>query len=569
MKHTTSLLFALGILVNTFAQCMLYEVSMEDRFNNSAMVIEGSVIDQYAIKKNNYIYTIHEIKISAVFKGNPEGSVVKVVTLGGAVENEMVVAHPSLELRPEERGVYFIDSKELENNSYFVYSGPQGLIRYDLEKDKAYDPFNDYGGIYSSFYPQILSLTESNQYRVIEKIGLNKPTNNKAAGSITDFSPKNLTAGTKSVLTITGSNFGISRGSGRVEFANASSGPNTVNPSSAQYISWTDTEIKVEVPSAAGTGRIRVLKNGTSTSSEDLVIEYAQLNVNTTNGFAYPVAHVNDNQKGGYDWRMHTSFDANSNAKSTFERAFENWIDATCVNWNLLTPTAIDATQNDGNNVIRFGASGEVSTGVLAVTSSYYGSCGAATVWYLQEVDMTYNVDITWNFDQGSPKPFEYDLESVTIHELGHAHQLGHVNDEVDIMHRSIGPGKRNRSIKESNRRAGNFVQAQSVSKNSCGPSEMINFPGCTSILSVMENADKEVYTTYPNPLNDELWIEFNSISDIPMNYEITDMSGKLVSEGTCHGLVNRVDVSEINSGLYLLTIRSKGYSETSRIVIQ
>ena len=570
MRYFISLAIVLASFSFSFSQCMLYEVSLEERFNNSVSVIEGKVLDQYAVKIDGYIYTIHEIEPTASFKGNSENEIIKIATPGGKLNDEILVVTPSLQLSVDESGVFFIKDQYITDHARKLYAGPQGFLRYDIEKNMAYAPFDEFYGIAENLYPLLIELGQNN-YTRIKKINFNNSSpNNKTAGPITSISPDTLSAGTKSILTITGSGFGVSRGSGRVEFDNASSGPSSVSPAAAQYISWKDNEIMVEVPSEAGTGRVRVIKGGLSTSQDVLKIEFAQSNVVTNNGFAFPVAHINDNQKGGYDWRMNVSFDGNTNANNSFRRAIQNWIDATCVNWTIIEPTNVDKTTQDGTNIVRFGASGEVSTGVLAVTSSYYGTCSGGTIWYLSEVDMTYNDDIQWNFDQGSPKNFEYDIESVTVHELGHAHQLNHVIDEVDIMHRSIGPGDVNRDLSGINRKAGNFVQAQSVVKNACGPGAMTNFPGCTSILSVEEKLNDFDIEYFPNPVGNELTININQLNDIPVEFEIIDLSGKLIQNGILTAKMNKLDVSEIDAGLYLLSLKTPaGITKVSRLVIE
>ena len=119
-------------------------------------------------------------------------------------------------------------------------------------------------------------------------------------------------------------------------------------------------------------------------------------------------------------------FDANTNAKNSFIRAMESWRDVTCVNWEVIEPTPSNTTAQDGTNIVRFGNSGELSAGVLATTFSRYLSCNLSKIWYVSEIDLTYDPDVTWNFDASSPKFSEFDIESVTLHELGHAHQLGH-----------------------------------------------------------------------------------------------------------------------------------------------
>ena len=88
---------------------------------------------------------------------------------------------------------------------------------------------------------------------------------------ITGFSPSIIRAGTNEVLTITGTNFGATRGNGQILFADADSiGSYFKRCDSIDYVSWTNTEIKVKVPSlvlsdtlnpTAGSGIFKIVTN--------------------------------------------------------------------------------------------------------------------------------------------------------------------------------------------------------------------------------------------------------------------------------------------------------------------
>ena len=130
---------------------------------------------------------------------------------------------------------------------------------------------------------------------------------------INDFVPVTTSAGTGSQITITGSGFGPGPASANkyVEFANADNGGLTgVKPALVEYVSWSDNQIVVIVPSRAGTGAINVY-NGTSTvvSSSRLIVSYNIINATT-----YQVKHANRNTEGGYTWQLELEFNKQSNA---------------------------------------------------------------------------------------------------------------------------------------------------------------------------------------------------------------------------------------------------------------
>ena len=67
-------------------------------------------------------------------------------------------------------------------------------------------------------------------------------------------------------LTLTGANFGSSRGSGYVLFA-----PN-VRPSSGDYVTWSDSRIVVKVPVGAQSGDVKVVATGSQSSGTKRII---------------------------------------------------------------------------------------------------------------------------------------------------------------------------------------------------------------------------------------------------------------------------------------------------------
>ena len=564
---TFFLLVSSGFL---YSQCMLVEVPLENRISGAPIILEGEVISSGEIYRDehNIMHTVHRVAVLQLFKGSYPESEILVETPGGVTATEIHRITPSLQLKAGETGIFFLEAPG-ERQLHEAYGGPQGFIAYDPHEDKAYDAFHTYEGISGSLYETIINQV-GQAPRVIKKYKLpTASTHEKGADAITSISPLLITAGTNSVLTIKGNNFGATRGAGFVSFPNASSGPPSVTPENAQYLLWSNEEIRVEVPSGAGTGKVTVKKTSTFESAETLTIQFAQLNVTTFTGDAFQADHINQNSQGGYSFRMSNAFDANTNAKSSFIRAMESWRDVTCVNWEVIEPTPINNTAQDGTNIVRFGNSGELSAGVLATTFSRYQACNSSKIWYVSEIDLTYDPDVTWNFDASSPKFSEFDIESVTLHELGHAHQLGHVIDASDVMHRSIGPGENKRTLPFNSRVAGKFVQAQSVQANVCGPGPMLNYPGCLGV-GIDEEKEENAFAVYPNPASDHVDLSWNRNIEGPVNITLIDYAGKQVLTMTTDGNNIRLSTAELNAGLYLVQLNENGNTlHTERLIIE
>ncbi|MFT7163342.1 MAG: hypothetical protein ACI9GZ_004544, partial [Bacteroidia bacterium] len=282
-------------------------------------------------------------------------------------------------------------------------------------------------------------------------------------------------------LTINGSGFGSSRGNGYVEFKNANDGGNTwVRPLASEYVSWSDSEIKVKVTASsggganngtAGTGGIRVFENsGTSaTSSNDLIVRFSRLNV-VSDGEPFQTKHINQNNNGGYTFFYHPSFP--TAAKAAFESELNDWRCGVLVNFGIGQSTSTAKPARDGENIIRFSDTSEMPQGVLGVTYSWWAGCITGQ-WYVEEIDMMYNSDQSFYFGEGSTPSGQYDFRTVVLHEIGHAVQLGHVINSNESMHFSVARGQSKRELSDRDKEGGEFVMNQSSTTNSCSQGTM------------------------------------------------------------------------------------------------
>lgn len=91
----------------------------------------------------------------------------------------------------------------------------------------------------------------------------------------------------------------------------------------------------------------------------------------------------------------------------------------------------------DGANTVGWGAQ---SGSVLAVTCSWYSTVGSP---YKPAVEFDMEFDPDWNWTTGSPT--QVDLESVALHEFGHALGLNHTGDGSAVMFASYPSGAQKR----------------------------------------------------------------------------------------------------------------------------
>src|SRR5689334_18686983 len=105
-----------------YSQCSLYPVPLFQRVNNSSLMIEGKVISQKSFwnSAGNYIYTSNLIQVNKVLKGEMSAAFVEVMTDGGEVGLRKQTVEPSLQLNPNDEGIFTLIN--FEQTSQFGYS---------------------------------------------------------------------------------------------------------------------------------------------------------------------------------------------------------------------------------------------------------------------------------------------------------------------------------------------------------------------------------------------------------------------------------------------------------------
>jgi surface protein len=87
--------------------------------------------------------------------------------------------------------------------------------------------------------------------------------------------------------------------------------------------------------------------------------------------------------------------------------------------------------------------------------------------------------------------------------------------------------------------------------------------PNCSSILSTSENISKTEISIYPNPVND--FINIKNLKNIS-SYKIIDFSGRVIQSKN-NFIENRIDVTSLSKGNYILEITSKHSVENFKFI--
>lgn len=490
------------------SQCMLVPVPLDQRLQQSTLVVEGVVSNQRSLwdDRHKNIYTIYTVQLTTVFKGSPVGTTVEVLGQGGQVGNQRDEVSNSLQAWVGRAGVFALipANKPLSTGAllYECYAGVQGLIAYDPADRSARGVFDSYASVSSNLYP-LLEAKTGQARRVVGNFSweqvrqrgamAHEPANRNptapetinsgtAIAAVSGFSPTSITAGTNSILTITGTGFGSTQGTAYVQFKDADNGGSGwLTPLSGDYVSWSDTQIQLYVPNGAGTGQIRVVTGSTSTSSGSLTVSYNLTNVNYNNTNHYLAKLYSDNGSGGYTFSFFTDF-SGTNAATYYTRAMADWNCNSGVNFRInASTTTTDVAASDLVNVVRLDNGSELSVGVLGQTTVRSTGCTTSS-WYVSEIDMVFDDGTNWYYGTGTPSASQYDFYSVALHELGHAHLQNHVINSGTMMHYAIGTATSARSFSATQETAGAaYIMTQSTGSANCFTSVMTSWSACTT----------------------------------------------------------------------------------------
>lgn len=249
---------------------------------------------------------------------------------------------------------------------------------------------------------------------------------------IDSVTPTSGSAGTNTRVTIKGTHFGASPGDGGVAFLD----PAYVVP--APIISWSDTQIVVEVPADASSGDICVVSdtNGVASISNPMPFKVT---------FAYSGARWADSSiPVGYRINTHGTPDVEDEFQA-IHAAFDTWSNISTSKMVFSfegTTSAVGFDNNDGRNTISFDPGGLASidgavdsNAVAVVITRLSGST-------IVEQDIVFNDQLAWS---STGEPNKYDIQSVTTHEAGHMLCLFDLYGDVDAhktMYGFGGPGE-------------------------------------------------------------------------------------------------------------------------------
>ena len=583
MKHLFKTTVYILIFIFSYSQLssqeLLQEIPLEKQVKNATSIIEGKVIAKKSYWDSDYnlIYTVNTLEVTKIFKGKTV-SKVNVITMGGTVNESSSIVNPSLSLNYNDVGLITLQESDIKlvdyNTSngilYKPYCTVQSFYKYNTFNNEVINTFQTIPNI-SDFNLQVEKLTgiTSKKTDLANKSNnLTKVTSSKAvlAPSNINFSPSSIGAGSQSQLTITGNGFGNS--TGVVFFRDPDNGGRGfASALDSDIISWTDTRIVMQVPARAGTGTI-VIRNSAgqeTQSTNSLFIPFSLTNLGRR-----PAQHFDLNGNGGLTWRINFEIAGDKQVNDAVLRAIDTWRCETGISWEIGPNTNVNSSINDGINAISFG---DLPAGTLGITFVKGSTCDGR-VFLINDVDviMRRPNTVNWNFGPGPTARFSTDFETTFLHELGHAHLLGHVINSSDLMNFSITSGRDTRTLGSANITGADIIMDNSTTRRVCRNQNLLQTFVCptNSLTDEILNNTITPIRVFPNPNKGVFFIE----AEANLNLEkavIFDVSGRLIKEIDLTGVTNTttVDLSGASSGLYFVNIYYNNTKEVKKVLVE
>lgn len=250
---------------------------------------------------------------------------------------------------------------------------------------------------------------------------------------IASVTPAGRNAGIGETVTIAGSNFGATKGSGSVQFYTGRAGYGEGDWATAATTSWSDTGIVAVVPAGAGSGGVVVNTNAGQQSSAYLYEV----------GFSFSGRRWDS---GPLMYKINENCVDVTGEGAAIQRAMATWSAASDFQYVYggSTTQGTNPPGLDYSNEIYFASSGFSSPSTLAWNYIYY----MPTTLVILDSNVIFNDTHTWS--STTPAAGQYDIESVALHELGHSLQLDDqygTLDSAKVMYGYGNPGATKRVL--------------------------------------------------------------------------------------------------------------------------
>lgn len=429
--------------------------------------------------------------------------------------------------------------------------------------------------------------------------------------SILDFFPRRIPAGDgdKSLLTIKGNGFGISKG--KVFFVNAENASTMIETNEEDISLWTENEIQLTVPSIngangfcgqmtagalepAGSGKFMVVAANTDQSPlsfTEIEIPYASVNYRLSNCKTYRPSLINKNGANatlkGYTFNLGPLLSNNTDVISSLESALCEWNRGTGISWEYGGASTLNSEDPlDNVNLIYEDSNLFNGTDALMrtfISGQHISSCqiiGGGNPTFLQDVDIAIRPssgNVIFQYDHKiPPSSNEFNFYNILKHELGHAHLLAHALPESDaIMFSGVLQGEANKDVLPNDIEGGSSnleysitIIPQCVNGNEM-TIEIFTTAACDALNTDLYLIDESIKIS-PNPSSGAINIVFENPNERSYKILMFNSIGELVYEDQLNIYENsKVRFPEnLNTGLYYFVLQGRKKAFTEKIVL-
>lgn len=426
------------------------------------------------------------------------------------------------------------------------------------------------------------------------------------------------TTSTNYLLTITGSNFGNTKGNGNVYFLDADTNGIYLPLNANDFISWSDNQIQIRMPSVVDSFKINNIPkkhtpasgifylktNNLDSASSISPINFPYAIKNAIDPLVLPerkiridLVNVNPTDSVAMIFHLDTSITnyPDPMAEVIVRKAIKAWRCEALVYFiaGNDTNSNINLTNPDGVSSIYF--TNSLASGILGSNQPYLGACSDINgnkIAFQKEADIALARNQPWFFDTtGLPLPANmYDFYEVILHEVGHAASLFHKkditaigNDEELMYWQALlsSTSNPNRRYIGFNDQAGGLDVVTRGNALNLNTSTCINAnaaslelpPGnsCAS-LGVHDFLTQSNFTIFPNPVNDNLTVEFEIGRNANVQFSIYDYTGKEIIRLDKKQLQKgkyqeQISTGKFVAGLYLFAVNINGQMWTIKII--
>jgi hypothetical protein len=461
----------------------------------------------------------------------------------------------------------------------------------------------------------------------LKKANFYSKSKTRATPTITNINgsnakPAKINGGTQDTVTLNGSSFGILEG--KIFVANADDGGNSFVPlNTTDFITWTDTQITFIMPGIVdsyssitsssyrqvtpGSGKIYIQTflggisdtSSISTALNTIDIQYSLSQIIDIDGIGTSLYKANlfdytdttnFDSTGGYVFQLHDSI-TDTRMINCIKTAMRRWSCLTGVNFSLATGTTSDTIRaQDDKNIIQLKKPPVAGNKVaLTTTSTFNSTCYDSNNNYnktpVRSIDIYIDPSFNWWFDTLSKNnttfipPNGSDFYCTILHELGHAHCLNHINNELgDVMWWISDKGKsiqiptsiRNLNLNSANQNGGDIIMKNSTDLGMCSfavytpMTELDTFCRLTPLVINSFNI-KYPAVIYPNPTTDKINIDLSNFPRDIYKIQLTDIFGKSVSKTESTNRISFLNL-KLASGIYFINISNKSVNQTYKV---